>query len=84
MQENTYIEPKVQHHKDENKQNNAIENLGLMTDSEHKSYHARKRNGLKFKKCCIDKGKLIEDYKVGGDIIVNGKCVLGENEQKGR
>jgi hypothetical protein len=29
------------HHKDENKSNNAIENLEVLTDSEHKSLHRR-------------------------------------------
>lgn len=32
----------VVHHKDENKANNELQNLELMTDSNHKSYHSKK------------------------------------------
>lgn len=38
-----YLSPKYDvHHKDENKQNNAIENLLVMTKSEHIRYHNKK------------------------------------------
>lgn len=39
-----YLIPnEVVHHKDENKQNNKIKNLQVMTRKEHSAYHCRKR-----------------------------------------
>lgn len=35
-------EDEIVHHKDDNKANNAVDNLELMTDSAHRSYHARR------------------------------------------
>ena len=32
----------IVHHKDDNKANNAVDNLELMTDFDHRSYHARR------------------------------------------
>lgn len=46
----------IVHHKDENKTNNHIDNLQLMTDSKHKSYHAKKQGGS---------DESIFDYSIG-------------------
>lgn len=63
----------VVHHKDEDKNNNAIENLALMTNAEHSCLHSRKKQLVKLE-CCVCKKELHLRPHVYKQRVSRNKC----------